>query len=75
MSKKKLTKKKQLLALFATTSMTVNMMVMPVTVLANNSSNSTDMEQNGELILGENEIRKGVLPDNFNSNDGSQWEG
>lgn len=75
MSKKKLTKKKQLLALFATTSMTVNMMVMPVTVLANNRSNSTDMEQNGELILGENEIRKGVLPDNFNSNDGSQWEG
>ncbi len=71
MSKKKLTKKKkkQLLALFATTSMTVNIMVTPVTVLANNSSNSTDMEKNGELILGENEIIKDVLPDNFNSNE------
>ncbi|EGO8717409.1 BspA family leucine-rich repeat surface protein [Enterococcus faecalis] len=71
MSKKKLTKKKkkQLLALFATTSMTVNMMVTPVTVLANNSSNSTDMEKNGELILEENEIIKDVLPDNFNSNE------
>ncbi|MGM0291248.1 BspA family leucine-rich repeat surface protein [Enterococcus sp. AZ029] len=71
MSKKKLTKKKkkQLLALFATTSMTVNMMVIPVIALANNSSNSTDMEKNGELILGENEISKDVLPDNFNSNE------
>ncbi|EGO8281427.1 BspA family leucine-rich repeat surface protein [Enterococcus faecalis] len=44
-------------------------MVTPVTVLANNSSNSTDMEKNGELILGENEIIKDVLPDNFNSNE------
>ncbi|MEB7428083.1 BspA family leucine-rich repeat surface protein [Enterococcus faecalis] len=74
MSKKKLTKKKkkQLLALFATTSMTVNMMVMPVAVLANNSSNSTDMEKNGELILGENEISKDVLPDNFNLDEKSE---